>query len=525
MLSWILFTALTGCDPCGDPGTEDSCPGAGQDSATVSDTAPGIAPLPLPAPSPVSTGLCMGSPQGPGVRAFDGIADDSLVTRADLDLTLGLPANAVLTCTHADDPTEVHRLESLVPALAHRWTVHGLLADSDYTCQAVATCTEGGSDAATTTLSTGSLPTDLAAGTVTTAEGHAMTGAYTLYNHKGFCDGEQAHRLVMVDPEGRVRWYWEGLDSDFGVGVAASYLGEDVVISAGGTGENAGPRLSNLDGEVLYETPSDWGVVFHHYAEQLSDGHLLSVTEATDSLGGPSWKGTRILEHDPDTDTIVRSWASQQALDAGEGGIWDVGTTGADLNVNWASRDDAGDWYLSLCGAQRIAKVDPDSGAVLWVIGPGEGFTLLDDAGAALPSDDWPQCQHGVEVVQPDRLLVYDNGRDRLEARAAEFVVDLDARIVTRTWVWTEPEFYERAWGDIDRLSEDRVLLGIGHCRCCTPASENVTRILEVDRPTATVVWRYELPADDSVLYQVDRIDGCDVFDNVRYCPALGDAE
>lgn len=447
--------------------------------------------------------------------------NDNPVTAVQVGLLLDTAATASVTCTATGDGTDEHRLEALAATTEHSWTLHGLLASETYSCTAQA---DGLDLAGRTAVTTGTLPADLVEGAVTTSSTLAMTGAYTLYNHKGFCDGEQTHRLVMVDPEGRVRWYWDGLDSDFGVGVVSDYLGEGQVISAGGTGESAGPRVSNLDGDLLYETPSDWGIVFHHYAERLSSGHLLSVAKADDeNAAGDTWEGTHLIEHDPETDAIVREWRTQQAVDAGEYEVFDVGATGDNLNTNWVSSDAAGDWYLSLCGAQQLAKLDPDSGDVIWVMGPNLGWALVDDTGAALDATDWPQCQHGAEVLDVNRVLVYDNGRDRLEARAAEFVIDPDTHVVTRTWVWTEPDWYEQAWGDVDQLTDDRVLIGIGHCSCCTPSSDNVTRILEVDRPSGEVVWRMELPADDSVLYQASRIDGCDVFNNTRFCPALAD--
>ncbi len=497
-----------------------ACTSGSQDSALPTDsvpvdTSPARDPLPVD-PVPMAASTCIALPRATGVPALSGISDDSPVTRADLALLLTAPSPATLTCTAADDPTEEHRLDSPTPALEHRWTVHGLLASQAYDCVARPTCDD---QEASVTLTTGDLPVDLVEGTVTTDPERTLTGAYTLYNTKGFCDGEQPHRFVIVDPEGRIRWYWDGVDPDYGVGVVANYLGDDQVFAAGGTDVTAGPRILHLDGDPLYRTPTDWGITFHHYGEVLSNAHFLSVAEATDTLDGETWEGVHVVQHDPETDTIVQEWRSQQAVDAGEYQVFDVGTTGENLNVNWVSRDTDGDWYASLCGAQRIARIDPSSGDVVWVIGPELGWTLVDDAGGALTSDDWPQCQHGAEVLAPNQVLVYDNGRDRLEARAAEYRVDPDTRTVTRTWVWTEPEWYEQAWGDVDALSEDRVLLGIGHCSCCRPASDNVTRILEVDRPSGSVVWRYALPADDSILYQASRIDGCAVFHNTRYCP------
>ncbi len=467
-----------------------------------------------------SSSACERGPWGPELLSIVPRTDASQPNHASLDVTLSRAARVRAVCVQDSDSEEIHVVSSSDAARSHTLVLYGLLADADWTCRVEATCPRGGASREAT-FSTGPLPADMVQGTVSRHATLSPEGAYTLFNHKGFCDSEQVHRLVVVDLDGRVRWYWDGVDPSYGVGVVADYLGGGVVFSGGGNAEGAGPRMHDLAGDLLYETPEEWGLVFHHYAEQLPGGDLLSLAEAQDSSGGNTWEGFQVLEHDPETDEVLQTWHSQQAVDAGEGGAWDVGETGTPLNANWVSQDAAGSLYVSLCGAQRIAKVDVDSGDVLWTFGPGEDFALFDARGEALDTDDFPQCQHGAEVLGEDHLLVYDNGRDRVESRVSEYELDPAAGTATRTWTWTEPDFFERPWGDVDALSAERVLVGVGHCDCCSQMSDNVTRILEVDKATSEVVWRYELPADQTVLYQASRIDGCALFANARYCEDL----
>ncbi len=491
------------------------CTGSQEDTAP-----PPSLELRGPAPQRDVSSPCVRGGSSPEVLSFSATPDTDLVTRVDLELTLSERATVRASCVQDADPDEVHVVESDMPVLDHLLVIHGLLADEEWTCTAEAVCPQGGAPVQTR-FTSAPLPADLPQGTVTRHDTLVPEGVYTLFNHKGFCDNEVAHRLVVVDPEGRVRWYWDGVDPNFGVGVAAHYLGGGIFLTGGGVGEAAGPRKHDLDGDLLYQTPVEWGYDFHHYAEELPGGTILSLAEAEDHNGSGAWEGFHILEHDPATDEILTTWSSQQAVAAGEGGFWLVSETDVPVNANWVSQDTSGALYASLCGAQRMVKIDPTSGEVLWTLGPGEDFELFGNRGEALEDSEFPECQHGVEVLEPDRLLVYDNGRDRLESRISEYAIDPAAGRAVRTWTWTEPEFYERPWGDVDALSSERVLVGIGHCACCDPSSDNVTRILEVDRATSVVVWRYELPADGCVLYQVDGIGGCDLFANARYCDRL----
>ena len=56
--------------------------------------------------------------------------------------------------------------------------------------------------------------------------------------------------------------------------------------------------------------------------------------------------------------------------------------------------------------------------------------------------DDLPQCTHGLDVYD-GRILVYDNGRERLQSSVSEWALDLDAKVARRTYHWTEPGWYE----------------------------------------------------------------------------------
>jgi hypothetical protein len=172
---------------------------------------------------------------------------------------------------------------------------------------------------------------------------------------------------------------------------------------------------------------------------------------------------------------------------------------------------------VSLCFDRTILAVDPATSEVRWRFGPGLGWTLSDAQGLPLDEAALPQCQHGIEV-DGHRLLLYDNGRDRGESQAVEWLLDPATLTATRTWQWTEPGWFVDIWGDVDELGSERVLVTEAN-RC---GSGLASSIVEVDRATGAVASRLVLPVGSGT-YRAERYDGCDLFANTRWCSALAE--
>jgi hypothetical protein len=120
---------------------------------------------------------------------------------------------------------------------------------------------------------------------------------------------------------------------------------------------------------------------------------------------------------------------------------------------------------------------------------------------------------------------VYDNGTDRpggSYSRVAEYELDLDAREATLLWSWTEPGWYDPIVGDADWLPNGHVLVTQGFNRCLDFFGDDVSELVEL-QPPDTVVWRMTWPTRDHTVYRSERYDGCAVFANARYCPAVAD--
>jgi hypothetical protein len=456
---------------------------------------------------------CAGSP--PLLAISIGEDPPSELQRA-IEVTADPPAPVAVRCSAGYD---VHLVESPT-AGSHEIRFSGLLSDTTYQCEAVSTCPAG--DPVALEVATGrgpsSLPDQL---DVDVDPQLGATGAWTLLNHlsQGGC-GEERH-LAIYDIEGRLRWAWE-VPRFVGIDTAAEWdpaLGQ--IVWGGGYSSNGRPSFTDLwEGLTFQADFPDWeNTVFHHDAKRLADGRLISLEDRLDAAPPLSFAGFAVRVLDPTTGAVTWDFESQALVDSGS---LPVGS-GDPWHANWVGWSDGADGgerlYVSLCAAHQVLAIDVPGGTVAWKFGVGGDFALQDPDGAPLPDDDFPQCQHGIEV-DGDELLVYDNGQTRGESRAEIFSLDPTKGVATREWVWTEPGWFEDTLGDIDRLGEDRILVVEAHPECWAPARRR-TSIVEVVQSTGAVAARTTFPDRDDAIYRAQRLGGCDVFANTRFCPAL----
>lgn len=418
-------------------------------------------------------------------------------------------AGAEVRCTLDGDPSEVHVVRKSTDD-AHDITVRGLLADERYHC-----VLEAGEARVEADLET---PPAVVHTPHMWVENDDPSGAYTLFNVGDIEVEGRAPRLFIVDVDGRVRWS-RAIDQKV-PDLDASYLGNGSILYGGG--HAVAPTRVNLSNEVLWEGPViREGGAWHHDVRWLEDDTVLGLTHTTNTRDDVTFGGFVIDQVNPTDNASVWSWDSQSAVDDG---ILQPGTEDSDsYHVNglahWGS-DILVNSYLK----ERLLCIDPASGEVLWQFGRHGDWVLLDATGTEpAPRDDWFFRAHAPEV-HGNRLLLYDNGvyRNPRMTRAVEYELDPTTHTAKLLWEWSEG-WYEPIWGDIDLLPRDHVLVTKAHCAPCGGASEGTTELIEIDRATNEVVWR--LGFDDSRYtgYRAERIDGCDVFANARYCPELLD--
>ena len=427
--------------------------------------------------------------------------------------TVELNASAPLglSCTLDSDSREVHQISS-AQAVQHELHLHGLLADEDYTCSLISL--DLSEEFLVRTAEQGErIPETV----VAEHDESRRTGAYTLVSHLEKTADPNFLKLLILDPEGRVRWF-HFMSPGHSGDLDSQYLGNGRIFF--GAAQGIRPTIVTLSGMTEWRGtgPSTEGSP-HHHVEYLDDGDvlMLSTLPNTDEFG--DFTGFAVEKVHLYEDTVRWTFDSQVAVDAGQlGRLDDLGDPWHPNGLVLVEDDDGEGVLVSLYQNRQIVRVDPESNEVLWQMGEYGDFTLLDSAGEPLDSSNWFRSPHAPEL-NGDRLLLYDNGTPSDGSRIVELELDQANRIARETWSWKEEGWHQPIWGDVDDLGNGHLLITRGHCQGCGGVDpDSRSEIVEVDRETGEVVWRVSFPHADDGLYRSERIDGCALFENARYC-------
>ncbi|MEQ1565310.1 MAG: aryl-sulfate sulfotransferase [Myxococcota bacterium] len=405
--------------------------------------------------------------------------------------------------------------EHVVATDAGSATVLGLLADASYTCTATAAC---GGEARQVAVDTPPLP--VPEPLLATRPGSAVSsGAYTLYNHQRPCLDAFTNRLYVVDPDGRVRWHRElGIDLPSSIDIESAWIEGQGVLWGGSDQPEGRPQIVALDHTEVHRAayPGVTSDVYHHDVEWV-DGEIVGLVNRP--VTGPvDTEGFGLVAYDAATQTVTWSWDAQTAVDAGQ---LPPPTQPDPYHANsLASVVDADGpgVYVSLLDTDTVIRIDRATGDVTWTLGRGGDFALVDPSGAPLPDDAWFDGLHAVDVFD-GRLYLYDNGQDVRQSQVMVFELDSAARVATLAWSWTEVGWYEPIWGDADELPNGNVLIAMAHNYCVGGNPAHPGALVEVERPSGEVVWRLDFLDGDDATYRSQRIDGCAMFANRRFCP------
>jgi len=492
-----LILILTGCTAGTQPAT-DSAPGVADHRLAWPGVVEGRAPQ-----------ICHQASADHFVTGVSVLPSTGVLGRFEVAVTLSAPGHVQARCVTDDEPQDEHWAESTEPGTEHTLAFGGLLPTSDHQCQVTAVCPDATAEPMDFTLPwQQAVLLGLPQPTVQHHLERDMIGAYTLMSHYSAKELIGTH-LVILDSEGEVRWT-HALEN-VGVDLAVQWSDGRVVFGGGGfTGQTA-VGMVDLAGQELYAGPP-WDTIWDHHVELLDDGTLFGLALDAQQLGPDLHSGFQLVRWDPATDEVLWAWQSVQAVRAGQ-------LTPDYAHANWATwveEPDGPAVYVSLCELQQIIRVDVDTGAIAWTLGSSGDFALVDpDGQPLLLVDELPQCQHGVEV-RGDRWLMMDNGRDRGESRGVELVLDQEARTATLAWTWTRTGWNTDILGDAVDLGDDHVLLVNG----VTRALGARPWVAEIHVPTGDVVWEATFNNLDWI-YRVQRLDGCELFANSRYCASL----
>lgn len=509
----VLLLAACRTDSDGKPAdTDPTDPGADTDVDTEPDTDTTVPVVPLVLEA--------------AIAARDPLA-------AEVTVTLDRPATVEVACTSPDDPAEEIVVTSAVDGAAPGTPIRvdGLLADTRYTC--VVTATDGPAVATWAgDVTSGSVPVGFPEWTVTPG---ADASGYVLFNTMARAPKTPAdQKWILVDPDGRIRWYRELLGPGEGgtnIGVELAWVPERRAILACG-GDEIEPAFYALDGMITAVAPAtDFETSYHHDCQLLPDGNILGMRNSRVVQSGVEVAGTDLVMVRPDGTEAWR-WSLQVAIDAGAVTEYSADQLDADSDpwhanaVAFLPDDGAGPAvWLSLKADDRLLRIAWPSGEVTRWVGAGGAERLEDAAGEPRPPAYWFYSQHGPDYrLEADGLhiLLYDNGSGRPGANTSRALEIVDAGGVWREVLSFDDggvPWYTPLWGDADWLADGRDLIMKPHCWDCVGVPDMRTEILVHDRTGAREDWRLLFTEATDTGYRAQWIDGCDIFGNLRYCP------
>jgi hypothetical protein len=410
--------------------------------------------------------------------------------------------------------------------------VLGLRPDTQYDIRAVAIDGERSWTSSTQTFQTSPLPEGWPECTVTAPDP-------TLFDdNEVICSN---HRLVdetpiyaCVDRDGVPVWWLRHPDGERMQQITALPDGSFAAVGDSDSFVAFFDRYGEMTGEYIdlwFEGRTrffhDW--VDMHEVVELTEGPwagAVAFTTATvDIVDGEERGGSGLIVFDRHTEEVVWDWhihgemgdgvsIDPDMIDYDRYGIHDEG--GARYwnhgNALLHGIDDGGEFFwMSLRAQDWVIKIDVETDQVLWRLGYGGDFELVDDLDAADPEPldprRWFYQQHAPEWQAHDgdraRFLIYDNGVTRPDAdgdpdstdqysRIVELEIDEDSRRATVHFEYGSPDeddpahFYSKQLGDADMLPGASSLMfdeGLGN-----------PWIAEITYPGGQETWRYHCP-------------------------------
>jgi hypothetical protein len=470
-----------------------------------------------PLPLVVLFGAC--TPVDPSGSEVSATAEATTSSQAAIVVERVSPGPVAAACVSRDDPDEAHLLEVTGDGPVD-FRFSGLLPNTKYDCSVAMTDPPG--PPSTVSFLTARAPSGITVADATSSPELAATGAYTVMNIKPECIADNVDNyLTVLDADGNNRFSY-ALPQGLNAAVEVAPDGPGRFLWGGGAdGAVGAPEVVDVNDGPLWKltVPDSDGIDWHHDVRRIADGRVLSVEQQLTDTG---WRAFQLRLVD---DAGVTSWL-YDARDAVADGWLPAGDAERvdPHHLNWATAVDSGHGlvaYASLCYLRQIIAIDVTTSQPLWRFGAGGDFQLVDTHGHPLGDDEYPQCQHGLQM-DGTHLFVYDNGEDRGYTRAVEYTLDTDTMVATETWSWVDDEpFVGIIHGGVEWLTPDheRVLVVEAGSDCAEGGRHS--QIVEIDRRDDTVVQRLVLGDEHDWMYRAHRIDGCDLFANARFCPSL----
>lgn len=327
------------------------------------------------------------------------------------------------------------------------------------------------------------IPADLAEITFL-AEGRP-TAPYTMLEvrHPGGFRG-----FVAVNGAGQPVWYHRTLGSPHSF--ARRENGNFVFLDT-----ERGLVEVSAQGEVIRELPQEARPArrMHHDVLVTHRNTVLFIAEEWQPWQGALLNGEAIWEWTPETSRVQKRWTSfdhlSPAIDWGERSVhsdW--------LHANSLSEGPRGNILLSLHHLNQVISITPDFQSFEWRMGGIEATISVPDPFSG---------QHTVMEIRPGRVLMFDNGFERLSERYSRAVeYEIAGGEARKVWEWRPArDNWARVISSARRLPNGNTLVAFGVRKDMPPGSTGPIEVYEVDGDGRTL-WHLALEGAVSSLYR-----------------------
>lgn len=420
-------------------------------------------------------GACSDSPTGSTTPTVLSITQDADIGPLLMALRVELDASAAIEVDYWTATSSRLRVTS-PSATSHHILLTRLVPTAiyDYEIRVVGQSNERG-EAHLGTFTTDSLPTGL---------------AQILFNATGEPSlpltmlefiGTPFQGFAVVDDSGRVVWYWptEGMPT----GSTRRENGNFVLLDRGISLREISP-----DRRVVAELLSAPRREIHHDVIATPQNTLLFIANQQDTINDTLWVGEAIWEWDPEQGTAQLNWNAFDFLSPVEHrgsrsrpGDW--------LHANSLSFGPRQNLLVSFAFLDQIVSISADYQSLEWTLGgPGSTFELAPDAVFS--------GQHTALEVSPGRVLLFDNGFDRVGggeySRALEVELDVQAQTARKAWEFRpQPDEYSRIISSARRLLGGNTMVTFGTAHEL-PSGSLGPEVYEVT-PQGTIAWHLQV--------------------------------
>lgn len=290
-----------------------------------------------------------------------------------------------------------------------------------------------------------------------------------------------------------------------------------------------------LEGSFLedHETRFSHDFIDHHEVIEITEGRwagsIAFLTRSFDKIVDgdhpeeANHGGAGIVIYSPDRDEVLWDWSCHgetgdnipidPLLDYSWHGLLPEGHNGEDWHhANTLVHEMDGDdeyFWISLRNQEQVVKVDADTDRVLWRLGYGGDFDLVENFEDPVPADPllWFYHQHTPKIMKVGSdgrkdILIYDNGSARVDADGQHHTGSRYSRVVEfkidESTLQAVPVF---AHGNPEGEGEDFWWTGIYGGASMLPDKEalvftqgNYPILVDIEYPSGRERWRYECP-------------------------------